>query len=272
MAEPPDGFLETGYAAVTPVEDTYLRRFITNWCETNEAIARSLSADSIRADRFWAADTRRPATYTNTATLIRPVLSDVEGLMGELESFFAGRPGDSRETYIFSPWPTPNLRPHGWRLGGHPPLHILPQGRERPPLPDGFRIERVTTPEQLAAMERIAIEGYPFFGFEGSPAGVLFAPPLLEETSIRIWLGLEGDRPVGAAVTSIAHGINQVMLIVTLPDVRGRGYGAALTWEASLAEPSLPAMLLSSDLGRPVYDRMGYLPLVRFTVWYRLRI
>ena len=99
---------------------------------------------------------------------------------------------------------------------------------------------------------------------------MLFAPPLLEETNIRIWLGLEGDRPVGAAVTSIAHGINQVMLIVTLPGVRGRGYGAALTWEASLAEPSLPAMLLSSDLGRPVYERMGYLPLVRFTVWYRL--
>ena len=272
MAETPDGFLETGYEATTPVEDTYLRRFVTNWCETNEAIARSLHADTIRTDRFWAADTRRPATYTNTATLVRPVLGDVDGLMAEMESFFTARNAQSRETYVFSPWPTPNFRPFGWRLGGHPPLHILPPGRERPPLPDGFRIERVTTPEQLAAMERVAIEGYPFFGFDKSPSGVLFAPLLLEEPGIRVWLGLEGNRPVGAAVTSIAHGINQVMLIVTLGDVRGRGYGTALTWEASLADPTLPAMLLSSDLGRPVYERMGYLPLLRFTVWYRLRI
>jgi hypothetical protein len=26
-------------------------------------------------------------------------------------------------------------------------------------------------------------------------------------------------------------------------------------------------MLLASDPGRPVYERMGYLPLLRFTVW-----
>jgi hypothetical protein len=30
-------------------------------------------------------------------------------------------------------------------------------------------------------------------------------------------------------------------------------------------------VLLASDLGRPVYERMGYLALVRTTLWHRER-
>jgi hypothetical protein len=33
----------------------------------------------------------------------------------------------------------------------------------------------------------------------------------------------------------------------------------------------LPAMLLSSDDGRSIYERMGFLPLQRLTLWYRPR-
>jgi hypothetical protein len=44
-----------------------------------------------------------------------------------------------------------------------------------------------------------------------------------------------------------------------------------LTSRAALAEPGLPAMLLSSDMGRRIYDRMGFLPLYRFSLWYRGR-
>ncbi|MCC6315456.1 MAG: N-acetyltransferase, partial [Thermomicrobiales bacterium] len=35
--------------------------------------------------------------------------------------------------------------------------------------------------------------------------------------------------------------------------------------------PALPALLLSSDEGRPVYARMGFLPLLRWTYWSRRR-
>ena len=50
-------------------------------------------------------------------------------------------------------------------------------------------------------------------------------------------------------------------------DLRGRGLGAADTWAATMADPTLPAMLIASDLGRPVYERMGYLRLTRFALW-----
>jgi hypothetical protein len=49
--------------------------------------------------------------------------------------------------------------------------------------------------------------------------------------------------------------------------VRGRGFGAAVTWAATLADPAKPAVLIASDPGRPVYERMGYLRLMRLTMW-----
>jgi hypothetical protein len=50
---------------------------------------------------------------------------------------------------------------------------------------------------------------------------------------------------------------------------RGRGFGAALIWQATNVDPSAPAALLATNDGRPVYERLGYLPLLRFTMWAR---
>ena len=43
--------------------------------------------------------------------------------------------------------------------------------------------------------------------------------------------------------------------------------GYAITAHATLADPELPALLIASDLGKPVYDRLGYLTIARFTLW-----
>jgi len=40
-----------------------------------------------------------------------------------------------------------------------------------------------------------------------------------------------------------------------------------VTWAASSIDPSLPAVLIASDDGRPVYDRLGYLSIARWTLW-----
>lgn len=55
--------------------------------------------------------------------------------------------------------------------------------------------------------------------------------------------------------------------VTTLESVRGRGIGRALTRHATLTEPDLPALIIASDLGRPVYERLGYRSVLRFTLW-----
>ncbi len=69
----------------------------------------------------------------------------------------------------------------------------------------------------------------------------------------------------------VAEAVVSVYAVATLPDARGRGYGAALTWRATTVEPSLPAMLQASDLGRPIYERLGYTTLLRLKLWERAR-
>ena len=61
--------------------------------------------------------------------------------------------------------------------------------------------------------------------------------------------------------------MNHVEFVATLPEGRGKGYGAAVTWAATLARPELHALLIASDMGRPIYERMGYVALERWTLF-----
>ena len=42
-----------------------------------------------------------------------------------------------------------------------------------------------------------------------------------------------------------------------------------MTWAATLSQPDRPAVLIASDDGRPVYERMGYVAIERWTAWLR---
>jgi GNAT superfamily N-acetyltransferase len=192
--------------------------------------------------------------------------------LSALDTFF-DRGGTSTGTVvIFGLWPEPDLRRFGWRLLGHPPAHVRPPGAATPSDPPGVEIVPVTTIDELHEWERTAIHAYPFAECQAAPPGSIIAERLLDDSRRRFWIARLDGKPAGVASALIDHGLNYVPLVATMPEARGRGIGTALTWRATLAEPSLPSALLSSDEGRPIYDRMGYLPLIRMTLWYRLRL
>ena len=59
-----------------------------------------------------------------------------------------------------------------------------------------------------------------------------------------------------------------VEFISTLAAARGRGVGLRDHRRTRRSpQPELPALLIASDLGKPVYDRLGYLTIARFTLW-----
>jgi GNAT superfamily N-acetyltransferase len=64
-----------------------------------------------------------------------------------------------------------------------------------------------------------------------------------------------------------AQGLVHLDWVATLPGERGRGVGAALTAAAAGSCPRLPAVLLASDAGRPVYHRLGFFDILRSTIW-----
>jgi GNAT superfamily N-acetyltransferase len=98
--------------------------------------------------------------------------------------------------------------------------------------------------------------------------GDLLGPTLLQPDT-RVWLAWLDGQPAAVAAAHRQAGVTLVEYVATLPAARGRGAGAAVTWAATLADPAAPAVLIASDEGRPVYERLGYIAVERWTVWLR---
>jgi hypothetical protein len=268
-----DPNLSAGWEPETPVSDSLLRRFLVNWTLSLEAHGLPLGGRSLWRDDLAAVDLGRPAGIVNVATLLAPLFSEgVDEVAAALDDFYRFSTGETSGTVVlFSPWPTPDLRPHGWTIAFYGPLMLRPVGGELPPPPPGLRIEEVQSEESLRAFEVATIRGFPLNELEGQGPGAAFSPEILSDERTRLWLGREDDRPVSIAATFVEAGINHVTLVATVPEARRRGYGAALTWRATLADAALPAMLIATDEGRPVYEQIGYMTLFRFTIWSRSR-
>ena len=120
----------------------------------------------------------------------------------------------------------------------------------------------------LAVAERILVDGYPMPELQPLTPGDLLAPAILGGAT-RVWIASVDGEPAAVAAGHRHGGATLVEFVATLPQARGRGAGAAATWAATLSEPDQPAVLMASDDGRPVYERMGYVALERWTVWLR---
>jgi hypothetical protein len=265
--------LETGWLPSTPEGDTYLRRFLLNWAGFCGATAESLGGQSVVLSSMRLADAGRPAAFSNCATLMQPLDSETgPETLAQIADFYAfNDPARSGEVLLCSAWPTGDLGRYGWQLMGHPPVHLLPRGATPSTPPPELRITEVLDLAALHNWEQVSILAYPLEGLLDAGPGAIVHESWLDDSRRRMWIGWVDETPVGASSVWIEHGINDVTLVVTMPEARRRGYGEALTWVAAQANPELPSMLLSSDDGRPVYERMGYLPLVRVTLWYRNR-
>jgi hypothetical protein len=266
-----DEHLIDGWEPDLPVSDTLLRRFLFNLAAFHEVPATAAGAWTLRRDDFTAADLGRPAAMHNAATLLRPLPFDRPGdTLDAVEDFFGGGRG---EAYLWSAWPTPDLRPRGWVLEGHPPLLLRSPGSGPPPpgAPPGLRVERVTGVAGLRDWERVAVDGFPYRELQPYRPGALLDEPVLADQRLRLWVGYEGDRPVCVGSLFVDSGLAAFSLGVTLPEARRRGYWAAMAGVRLLEEPGLPAVGVFSDMSRPSAEALGFVPITRFTLWHHPR-
>jgi GNAT superfamily N-acetyltransferase len=187
----------------------------------------------------------------------------LEELTTQLHSFFGGSTGGP--FLLFSPWPIADLSDRGFARIGHPPLMFRPAGGTAP-VADNFRIVEVRDVDTLADFERTLIEGYPVPEMQPWVRGSFLHPEVLD-TRWRFFVGYRDDQPVATAAAYVTDAIAMIELVAVLPEARGGGVGAAITAAATLTEPTRPATLIASDLGQPTYDRLGYLPLTRYSLW-----
>ena len=179
-----------------------------------------------------------------------------------------GGPG---RPFTWAVWPSNTPRDLGERLGAagfrhddDGPLMTLDLDAADLPddLPPGLTIELATDPQTLAEASPVtmsivgddpAIQAV----FTEAYRALAFGP----ERSMAFFVGRLDGRPVATSALFTGTGVAGLYGVGTLPGLRGRGYGRALTI-AALAEGRRRGLrigaLLSSRLGLPVYRRLGF--------------
>jgi Acetyltransferase (GNAT) family len=278
--------LDNGCRESTPAGDNVLLDYARGEAKAFGAVADAAGGRAAHdsALGLWLADSGSPSPFGNTAHLTKPIGDDATPAFVEaLREFFDAGPGGP--FLVFSPWPTGDLSRHGFHLVGHPPLMFRPAATPAPVTPapvtpapvtpaptanPNLRVAAVETEDDLADFERTLIEAYPAPEFQPWRRGSFFAPGTLS-TNWRFFVGYEDDRCVATAAAWLTDSISIVEMVSTRDECRGKGYGAAVTAAASDAQPGRTAMLIASDLGRSVYDRLGYIPLLRYTLYLGMR-
>jgi hypothetical protein len=240
--------LETGWLPGTPIDDSVLRSFLYNQMDLNALMASATGGEVVTSDDVHLASTTTPVPEPGRT--YRPVLSLDDPVLDAAEEFFA------RVEYpatLFSIWPAPDLTARGWRLWGHPMFCVLGPTTPASEQPDDVEIRLARNAEDLEVAERIAIAGSMY-------------PPTLLDTDLEVRIGrLEG----ATASRYEGHGVSNLAIGATLPQARRRGVWRSLVWERIRSAPQLPAVTFTSDDSRPGFVAMGFLPVLRLTLWGR---
>ncbi len=257
--------LENGASASTPNGDNLLLDYTRAHGEGYAELLGANGARTVIDDEHGVhmTDLSSPSPFGNAAMLTAPVANG-EATANTIRAFFAA--ADGGPFLVYSPWPTPDLTAYGLSPVGHPPFMFRSVSDAAAPTTEGLLVERVTDERGLADFERTLIEAYPAPELMPHQRGSILHSSALD-TRWHFFVGYLDDEPIATAAAYRADTITVVEQVSTRESARGRGVGAALTYAAATANPAIPSALIASDLGRHTYELLGYLPLLRYTLW-----
>jgi hypothetical protein len=263
-----DEVLETGYGDATASGDNLLNDFARGEAKAFGSLARA-RGDRVEDDpdfQMLLADGNSPTLFGNVVAPRRPFTAEEwPAAVERMHQFYAGQPGGP--FVVFSAWPTPDLRSSDFGRIGHPPVMFRPAAPLAMPAIDEFSIRVVVDAAGARDWDYVMVHGYPLPELQPYEVGRLLPERALAATAWRHYVGYLGDTPVATGSAFLHDAYVHVEFISALTEARGRGIGYAITAAATATRSDVPAMLIASDLGRPVYDRLGYLPMARYTLW-----
>ena len=257
-------YLTTGWEPDLDPADSLVRQGI----DAHVSWARALTAAARRTfvDRpGWCAGSGGADSAMLNWAIVKAPPADWEATIRDLVACYPA----GTSALVISPFPTPDLAGLGLGLVGHPPFMLRPTSTTTALPATSLDVREATEAGALADAQRVLVAGYPMPDLADLPDGDFYRPEVLE-ASTRVFVAYDGDRPVATSAAHSAAGVTVVENVAVLGSARGRGAGSAITWAATAAWPGQPAVLVASDDGQPVYERLGFLRLVRWTCWLKV--
>ena len=128
-------------------------------------------------------------------------------------------------------------------------------------------IRRVTDAAGIDEHREVATAG---FGDDPAVASGTTCQDLLDRPGCRLYVGHADGTPVVSGLGWQTGRTIGVYTIATIPSARRRGYGAAMTARVvadGMAAGCDVAALQASEMGRPIYARLGFRTIVRYVAY-----
>jgi GNAT superfamily N-acetyltransferase len=201
---------------------------------------------------------------------------EIDQQIARMQAYFSARQV-GMHWYIGPSTHPPNLgqrlEQHGFICQGSAPGMAVQLERLPPELaiPPRLEIVRVSNPAQLKEWVAVAAQGY------GEPVeaqqprlAVHTALGFEEEAPLQRYIARLDGQPVAMSQGFLAAGVAGIYDVLTVPQARGQGIGAAITHAPLLAARARGyriGVLEASPMGEPIYRRLGFEEYCRFTLY-----
>ena len=179
-------------------------------------------------------------------------------------------------TVVTAPWDedvAAHVEEQGlWSFGTTPEMVCRQRLADVEP-PAGIELRQAT--DEAAIADFVAVNSAAYSSLGMPPEALTDSVQLFDrvlDPHIATVLASDGDQPVAAAQAALSHGIAGVFWVGTTEAARGRGLGEAVCrWVTNWAfdHGAAAQSLEASTMGEPIYARMGYEELYRYTSWFR---
>ncbi|MBT0770897.1 GNAT family N-acetyltransferase [Kineosporia sp. J2-2] len=119
-------------------------------------------------------------------------------------------------------------------------------------------VRPVTVARELDEAERVIVEGFPRAELVPWSPGRMIPKSVLGEPGWTTWLARRDGEPAAAAVSYDDGAAVGVFWLATLPGHRGAGLGSAVMTSILAAHPGRASVLVATQAGLPLYERLGY--------------
>jgi hypothetical protein len=155
----------------------------------------------------------------------------------------------------------------------NPPEMVCRERLEDRPEPAGTELRWVTDEAGIRDFLAVNSVAYASLGMPVEVLGDLIVPgPRFLEPHVQTVVAYLEDEPVAAAQTLLSHGIAGVYWVGTVEAARGKGLAESVTRAVTNRAFDLGAganTLQASPMGGPIYLRMGYETIYRYTGYAR---
>ena len=145
------------------------------------------------------------------------------------------------------------------------PVMIRRSGAPLPP--STLEVTRVERDDQLELAERVVVQDFPLAEFQPHRPGEVFPAAMLRRDDVVLHLVAREGEPAGACLVVLADGCCGLYWVTTVERHRSRGVGRQLMHAVLADLPELPITLTAARAGKPLYDSLGFAPVVEANWW-----